>query len=373
MSEPRPERVVLHVSHPGDGGVASAVLQLARDQDARGWRVAVATPPDGELAGALGDLAVPWQTGSLRSRHLLSEARRLLAIVDDVRPDLVHLHSAKAGLAGRLAIRRRIPTIFQPHAWSFDSVRGRARLVSLEWERLGARWADVILCVSAAERDRGVERRIRGRFTVITNGVDTSAFPPVDDAARAAARARLGLPDAPLVVCVGRLSHQKGQDILLAAWPRIAEAVAGARLVLVGDGETAEDLRRVAPDGVVFAGRRDDVRNWLAAADVVTLPSRWEGMAFALLEALATGCSVVATDVPGSREALDDSGAIVPVGDAGALAAAVVERLLDRDRREAEGRRAAERARRLFDVRETLSRVAELYDDLLGRRNSPAM
>jgi glycosyltransferase involved in cell wall biosynthesis len=371
MVEQPGKPVVLHVSQPVNGGVAKAVRQLAHDQSARGWSVRVATPPEGELGVRLGGLAVPWRTGPLSSPHLLGEARDLLRIVERVRPDIVHLHSSKAGLAGRLSIRGRIATVFQPHSWSFDAARGRARQLALGWERFASRWADVILCVSAAERERGIEHGIRGRFTVIANGIDRTSFPPIDAEGRAAARERLGLLDTPVVLCVGRLTYQKGQDVLLGAWPRVSESVPEARLVLVGDGEDADVLRSAAPPAVEFAGSRDDVFDWLAAADVVVLPSRWEGMSFVLLEALATGCSVVATDVAGSREALDGAGAIVPVGDYAALGAAVVERLRNPGLREAEQRQAAERARD-FDLKRTLNGVAGLYDDILAERSRPA-
>ncbi|NEA48622.1 glycosyltransferase, partial [Streptomyces sp. SID10815] len=70
----------------------------------------------------------------------------------EVRPDLVHAHSAKAGLAGRLAVRGRIPTVFQPHAWSFEAVGGATAALALRWERWGTRWAARTVCVSEAER-----------------------------------------------------------------------------------------------------------------------------------------------------------------------------------------------------------------------------
>ena len=122
----------------------------------------------------------------------------------------------------------------------------------------------------------------------------------------------------------------------------------------------------MAPSRVDFVGYQADVTQWFAAADVVALPSRWEGMAFTLLEAMAAGCSVVATDVAGSREALGGAGAIVPVGDTTALSDAIAERLHDPEFRDAEGRAASERARTRYDLGSKLNQVAELYDDLLA-------
>src|SRR5207253_2205674 len=102
--------------------------------------------------------------------------------------------------------------------------------------------------------------------------------------------------------------------------------VPGARLALVGDGPDEETLRRRNTPGVLFAGHRDDVPDWLAASDVVAIPSRWEGLSLGMLEAMATARSIVSTDVPGARDALPGA-AIVAENDTHALAEALAERL----------------------------------------------
>jgi glycosyltransferase involved in cell wall biosynthesis len=372
--EQRPARAalsVLHVTQPTIDGVARSVLDLVGDQLARGWSVAVACPQDendfiAEL-GSLGPHHHPWPASRAPGPLTGVETGRLARIIRRVGPEIVHLHSSKAGLAGRLAVRGRRPTVFQPHAWSFEAVGGLQRRAAVLWERVAARWAHAILCVSQGERIRGEAMGIQGRYRVIPNGVDLAAFAPASAADRRAARARLGFPEAPLVVCIGRLSRQKGQDVLLAAWPQVRARVPEARLALVGEGAERERLERVAPPEVVFAGNRSDVPDWLAAADVVAAPSRWEGMSIALLEALARTRSVVATDAAGAAEALGaGSEAIVPVEDVQALAGALVERLLDPALAEAEGREGRRRVERDYDLRRTLTDVATLYSDLVS-------
>jgi glycosyltransferase involved in cell wall biosynthesis len=143
-----------------------------------------------------------------------------------------------------------------------------------------------------------------------------------------------------LVVCVGRLSRQKGQDLLLAAWPAVAAEVPDARLALVGGGPDEGDLRAVAPAGVSFVGVSAEVPSWLAAADVIALPSRWEGMSLSMLEAMAAGRSIVSADVPGAREALGAGAGVVPVEDVRALSQALLRRLTDASLRENEERTA---------------------------------
>ena len=99
-----------------------------------------------------------------------SETRRLRRIVEGVDPDVVHLHSSKAGMAGRLAVRGRRPTIFQPHAWSFDAVRGPVRAASLAWERFAQRWTTELVCVSLSERVAGERHGISAPVTLALNG-----------------------------------------------------------------------------------------------------------------------------------------------------------------------------------------------------------
>lgn len=364
-------RTVIHVSQPGDGGVGAYVRDLVSDQLARGWRVCVACPERSELhvmAAAAGAKVLPWHAVRSPGPSVVSETTRLSRVISAVRPDVVHLHSSKAGLAGRLALRKRTPTVFHPHGWSFGAVDGVLRTAALSWERFGARWAHAIVCVSEEERSRGIAAGIRAKWRVIQNGVDLTAFPMADERDRAHARQALGLEERPIVVCVGRLAPEKGQDVLLDAWPLVLGRVPAAQLALVGDGPDRPELERRNVASVIYAGQRDDVTSWLAAADVVVLPSRSEGMALTMLEAMASGRSVVATDVPGAREAIGDtSDAIVPREDPPALAEALGRRLLDPRIPAAEGAEGRARAERSHDVRRTAAAVAELYGELTRR------
>jgi glycosyltransferase involved in cell wall biosynthesis len=301
-----------------------------------------------------------------------AETARLRRIVAGVGPELVHLHSSKAGLCGRLALRGRRTTIFQPQAWSFHAVGGPTGWAARTWERVGARWAHALVCASEAEREQGAQAGIRAAWRVIYNGVDLDRFVAAGEVERRAARERLDLPVGPLAVCVGRLSRQKGQDVLLDAWPAVAAQVPDAELVLVGGGEDREELEARRVPGVRFAGERQDVPEWLAAADLVVAASRWEGMSLAILEAMARGRSIVATDVAGSREAIgDEAGATVEPEDAAALAAEIAKRLADPGLREAEGRAARARAERSHDIRKTTAELAALYEELTRRPSRP--
>ena len=326
---------ILHVSMPTTEGVAGVVVGYVRDQVARGWAVTVACPSDGWLgarAREAGAQVIAWEATRNPGPRLPRELRALRRVVAETRPDVVHLHSAKAGLVGRLVVRERVPTLFQPHAWSFLAVTGPMRWVTRTWERFGQRWTTELVCVSRGEREAGEAAGISAAVSVTPNGVDLDHFLPVQDRERRAARQRLGLEDAPTVVCVGRLAPQKGQRDLLDAWGEVRRQVPTARLVLVGDGPDRDVLieRASQESGVSLAGARPDVTTWLAAADVVVAPSHWEGMAIAPLEAMASARSVVATTAAGMTDSVPPgAGSLVEVGDLDDLAHRLVERLLD--------------------------------------------
>ncbi|MEU9704596.1 glycosyltransferase [Streptomyces sp. NPDC047981] len=360
---------VLHAVQPGEGGVARVVVDLVRAQLGAGLRVAVACPPGTALAEAVraeGAALFDWRAGRDPGPRLVRETRDLAAVIRTVRPALVHAHSAKAGLCARLALRGRVPTVYQPHAWSFEAVDGAVGALARRWEVGAARWTHRIVCVSEAERRTGETAGVRAPWSVIHNGVDVARFAP-DGPVEAAAAEGAG----PVVVCVGRLCRQKGQDVLLSAWPAVLEQVPTARLVLVGDGPDGERLRAAAPPSVRFTGNVDDTAPWYRAADLVVLPSRWEGMALAPLEAMAAGRPVVVSDVDGARESLPPGHeplCLVPPEDPDALAAAVGRLLGGPERRRAMGREAHEHVLSRFDVRRTGAAVADVYRELAGVR-----
>lgn len=359
---------------PSSEGTAAVALGYVRHQLARGWRVSLACPPDGWLgydARELGATVHWWEAGRNPGPGLVGECLALARVLAEVRPDLVHLHSAKAGLVGRLVARRRVPVVYQPHGWSFLAGNGPLRAAALRWERWATTWTDELVCVSEAERQLGEAAGIRVRTSVVPNGVDLDTWQPRWPEDRAEARTRLGLPDAPLAVCVGRLARQKGQRHLVAAWSAVRAALPGAELVLVGDGPDRADLERSAGStaGIRFVGSRSDVGDWLTAADVVVVPSLWEGMALVPLEAMATARSVVVTNVTGMAESVPEAaGAIVPPGDPAALADAIVQRLADPERADDEGRQGRAHVETGHDAASSAKELARSYLRVLAAR-----
>ncbi|MEU0880671.1 glycosyltransferase [Lentzea sp. NPDC005914] len=352
---------VVHVTQPVEAGVAKVVLDLVLAQRAAGWDVHVICPPDGWLPDQL-DTIHPWRATRSPGPSALRETLRLRKLLRELRPDVVHLHSSKAGLIGRLAVRGRTPTIFQPHLWSFRLSDGLLREACTAWEAFASRWTQQLVCVSDDELESGRAAGVTAPAEVVCNGVDTARLRPSH---RIEARQRLGLPERPTVVCIGRVTRQKGQDLLLAAWPAVLADVPEAQLVLVGDGP----MRTVWQDdqeSVLWWGHSDDAEAFYAAADVVVLPSRAEGMALVPLEAMACGRSVVAFDVDGVRQSLGPAGALVPKEDVVALGQELSARLAYPSLADHEGRTGRRRAETLFDRGRMTDQIITLVEKLEG-------
>jgi len=204
------------------------------------------------------------------------------------------------------------------------------------------RCARVLAVSNALAKEIAAMGICRDRVRVVSNGIDRAAFRGMT---KDRARRTLGLTvDGPLVVCVSRLSPEKGIDVLVDASVILRSVRRSLRVVVVGDGVSAAPLARRCQEQdvetvVQFAGRRphEEVSRWMSAADVVALPSRSEGYPNVVLEALACGRPVVASRVGGVPEIIEDgtNGLCVPPSDAGALASALLlamERQWDEDR-----------------------------------------
>jgi glycosyltransferase involved in cell wall biosynthesis len=230
---------------------------------------------------------------------------------------------------------------------------------------------------------RAIERELiaagyaRPRIHYVPNGVPVSE--PRTSQRRREARAALAEhsrllaaeEDAPVAVYAGRLHPAKGLVELVEAWRGVIERAPSARLWLVGEGSEADRLRshieaRGLAGAVVLAGAFDDVGDFLAAADLFVLPSHEEGMSMALLEAMAAGLPIVASDIPGNRTLLEDGvhARLTPVGDVGSLTESIVEMLLDRELAAPLGAAARRRAETEFSLERCVERHVELFERL---------
>ncbi len=322
------------------------------------------------------------------THHVLEHATRSFALGDDVkalgelyrlfrglRPDIVHTHNPKPGIYGRMAAKAaRVPLIVNTQHGMYAQPTDRAarRLPVYALERLAATCSDVELVQSG--EDVATLRRLRvpaGKLQRLGNGIDLERFRPPTAEERRAVRAELGFGDDD-VVCgaVGRLVWEKGYAELFEAAARILPQTERLKMIVVGpfDDDKGDPLSQADVDaaeraGVQFLGMRNDVERLYGAMDLYVLASHREGFPRSAMEAAASGLPVVATDIRGCREVVDDgtTGLLVPVRDPQALGSAIARLATDDAERSRMSAAAVERARSHFDQQTVIDITLAAY------------
>ncbi len=340
------------------------------------------TDPMPGMAERIRAAGIPWtEVPSLQREVRLPgdclALAQLWRLIRGFRPDIVHTHSSKAGLLGRVAARlagvRHI--VYTPHGHVFhgyfDPARTR-RFIALE--RWAARFTDRIVTLTDAEAAQHLAAGVggRGQFVTIPSGISLDGLAPARGGAPAI-RARLAVPaDAPLIGAVSRLTPVKGLRHLLRAMPAILAACPEAHLAIGGDGEQRRELEAYAAElrltsRVHFLGFLADPGPVVAALDVFVLPSINEAQGRVLVRAMALGRPVVATRVGGVPEILagGEAGLLVPPADPAALAEAVCSLLLRPDRAALLAEAGRRRAQRCYTVTAMLDALVRLYRELI--------
>ncbi len=370
---------VLHVIDTlGYGGAERFLVGLVRALDRQRFRPMVAwLTAAGPFARVLADAHVPVVGIAARGHRDARALWRLGQLMRTKAVDIVHTHLFVDGFYGRLAaLMAGVPVRVVTQQNAYEDPDRRLPPWQIRVNRVLARVTDHFVAVSAATREylHQVEGVPLSRISVVPNAIEP---PPRLDATAVAALRQEWLRGAtgPLVGTVARLEPQKGVDVLLEAIHLARQKIPDMRCVIVGQGGELPALRAQVQElqlssHVCFAGPRDDVWHVLAALDVFVLPSRFEGLSLALLEALAVGTPVVATAVSGTVDVIQDgvTGVLVPPEDPEALAQALITVL----RYPETARRLGEAGRRLVLAEYTMDRVVQqyetLYTTLLSRR-----
>ncbi len=295
--------------------------------------------------------------------------------------DIVHVHTPLAAALGRAAAKlARVPVIiYTAHGFYFHDNMPRHVRKALVWmEKLLGRATDMLMTQSGEDAATAVREKISpaSRVRLIGNGVNLRRFSASSEADISVD----GLsPDDRVVGYVGRMVAEKGIVELVQAMRAVAEAVPAAKLLLVGDtldSDRDQSLKNaliqvIERNGlasrVVFTGLVEDVPRYMAAMDVFVLPSYREGMPLTIIEAMASGKAVVATDIRGCREEVVNgvTGLLVPVKDAEALAQAIVRIIRDPELARRMGEAGRKRAEELFSEDEVLARQIDIYQELV--------
>lgn len=355
-------RILYLVTRADLGGAQVHILDLLH-----GFRnvlePVVATGEEGYFTEAVRKLGIPCPIvpslvraiSPVRDSKALLEVARLIRAV---RADIVHAHTSKAGLIGRLAARMtNVPSVFTAHTWCFaEGTSWKWRVCGTPAERLAGFFSSAIINVSEANRQLALRHGIAEseRMLTIWNGIP--------DTAR---RARPDAPVAPTVVMVARFVPQKDQSLLLHAFAR---AKSSAKLVFVGDGPLLSAVKEEANqlglgNRVRFLGQRFDIAEILADAHVFALATRWEGFPLSILEAMRAGLPVVASDVGGVSEAIDDgvTGYLANCGDVDQFHARLQALLDDPGLRRRMGNAGRARYQSHFTLQQMLAKTLAVY------------
>jgi len=290
----------------------------------------------------------------------------VMRIINEVRPNLISTHSSKAGIVGRLSASIcKVPSVFTAHGWAFtEGVPDLKRLLYIRTERIAARWAEKIICVSEYDRQLALKYGVgkTDQLLTIHNGV-----PLITDDLLASP----GESKQVRLIMVARFSDQKDHSLLIKA---VSELNTKSSYVidLVGDGPLLEKCKEQVnsmgiKDRVNFLGARTDVPELLMKSQAYLLISKWEGFPRSILEAMRAGLPVLASDVGGTRESVADgkTGFLLPRGDIDALKKRLAEIIDSPALRVDMGQSGRLRFLKNFTFDHMVAKTVSIYKDII--------
>jgi len=371
-------KVLEMIDRPFLGGGQVTLLRLARRLDRERFEVAACSAGDGPLVEELAKEGIPHFAVSFSKRFNFGAVREIEKVLTANNIDILHTHGGIAGLYGRWAGRRaRTPVIIHTlHGIHYLHYRNIVlKRIYIALERAFSRFTDAVILVSDADLRSARKFRLApaAKMAVIKNGVDFPAPSAVLDMIEKRRDIGLGPSDV-LVGTVARLHRQKGLIHLVRAAEKIVRESPGVKIIVVGGGPLAAALQKEIDEknlgGSVFLlGERKDARAILSLLDVFVLPSLWEGLPYALVEAASLEKPIVASDIDGVREVIRDgeTGLLVPPAHPGALASAVLRLLSDNHLAAKLGRSALAQIPPQFTLSRMIKETEGLYLSLWGK------
>ncbi len=367
VSGRRRPRILYMITRAERGGAQSHVLDLINGFREE-FEVVLATGEEGFLTEACRAESVrvhilPHLKRDLNPLHDARAYFEASRIIEREQPDLVHIHTWKAGFLGRLAAHRQgIPSLYTAHMWHFGpSVPLTWRIMGPKLERIASKWSESTIAVSDSGKAFAAQYRIAdpSRIVPIHNGIPDLP-----------GRCCPGANEIPVVVMVARFTPFKDHETMLRAFALVKRP---ARLRLIGDGPTRGDIERLIAelgiaDRVELLGDRGDVAQQLCAADIFVLASHTEHLPISILEAMRAGLPVIASHVGGVPELVvhGKTGWLVPAESISELARTLNDLIDDQEKRASFGRASRLWYEKHFLLGRMLDRTRELYAKILG-------
>ncbi len=364
------------VSNLGIGGVQKRMVSLLPKLDKERYSIIVCSFKPGELQNRLEQSEIPVRIVSRRFKFDPVCIYRLRSIMKKENIDIVHTHCHKPNTTGRLAAKLAGVPVIITNEHNVDSWKSNWQLTL---DRRLATYSDRIIAVSEAVRNFYVENAniSTDKFEVIYNGVDLDFWQNniLPQKTIAEKKAKLGLlQDDKVIVNIGRLHPQKGHEYLLRVARKIIPKMKNLKFLIVGDGSMKDSLELLSErlgikKNVVFTGKRDDIKDILCFSDISVLSSIREGFSNVILESMACGKPVIATDVGGNNEIVIDgeNGFIVPSRDEDTLADKILALASSEELTERMGLAARETVKK-FSLKRMVDKTEQLYEKLMDKK-----
>lgn len=362
---------IFYIITRGDviGGANVHLLDLASGMKELGHQVKVAAGGEGAFSNKVKNAGIDYISLKFMRRDIdffndIKSLWELGKIIKKNRPDVVHVHSSKAGILGRLVCKvLNVPVIFTVHGWAFtEGVAHKKRILYIFVEKFMSFFSGHIITVSDYDRELALKNKVVSSSTMITihNGVkDRSSSKNYSNNKRR-------------LIMVARFDYPKDQEFLLRSLALLKDD--DWSLEFVGDGPLLDSAKQVAEnlglsDCVTFSGTCDDVPERLAAADIFLLISNWEALPLSVIEAMASSLPVIASNVGGIKELVEDqnSGLLVAKGDHTATAMAIRQLLHSPELREKMGKAGRKRYENGFTYQVMLQKTCALYSRVISR------
>lgn len=363
-------KIIYLITKSEAGGAQTHLADLCRYFKVQGHQILVMGGGNGWLKEECGKIGVQYQSNEYfsNSANPLGICRAIKEIkkcADEFQPDIVHCHSSAAAFLGRLAVKGKYKTIYTAHGWGFNlGMNPLLRISVLLAEKMVAGYTDKYICVSEFVKKLGLKYSLapENKFTVIYNGVkieDREVILKNDD--------KINL------IFIGRLAEPKKPELAIKAIGLLpADLKNKIKFTIIGDGPKKEFLRQTAGQEkaeVDFKGTlsREKSMEELSRADIFVFVSAWEGFPYTILEAMSVGLPVVASDVGGVAEAVDESNGFLIENEAGKISEVLLKLINNKELRLRLGQKGKDRIKRDFSLEKMLNEIEKVYLQVLNK------
>lgn len=311
------KRKILHITQ-SNGGVEEYLKMFFSHIDKEHFEVEIICPNYPSMIEEMKKLGVKVHVVNMkRNMSLFSDLKDYIKIkkyIKSSNPDIVHVHSSKAGVIGRIAaVRSKVPCVYNAHGWSFSMDTSKMKKMIYAFiERICARYTAKIINISDGEKKLAIKYKIAKEDKMITiyNGIDLIKYNRVY--IRNDVLSKLNIPENAFVIgMVGRITKQKSPETFISIAERISRIFENAYFILVGDGDLKEEIQGIIEkkklkDKVIITGWTNEVAKYVSIFDIGILTSKWEGFGLVLAEYMAMGKPIIASNVGGIPYVIED-------------------------------------------------------------------